>query len=161
MSETAPVSIAMDLSSHKTTVPVIANDRWVKARLANLTQASNEKGNMLKFEYHLLEPAPTVDGGQVSPGFPIFENVVLYNKDTPPGQIPEMAKSRICKRIDAMLGTGDPGNKKGRPERPNFSGELVPTLIGKELYLQLVAKTGDYECNDVKQVRNPADMPQA
>lgn len=151
----------MDLTQHKTTVPVIANDRWVKVRLANLTQQANEKGQMLKFEYHLLEPAPTIDGETVKPGFPLFENITLYSKDTPPGQIPEFAQTKICKRIDAMLGTGDPGNKKGRPPRPAFNGELVPSLIGKELYLQVKAKTGEYEGNDVVQVRHPSDVPQA
>lgn len=161
MSESVPVSIAMDLTTHKTTIPVIANDRWVKARLANLTQQANEKGQMLVFEYHLLEPAPTTDGETVKPGFPIFERVTLYSKDTPPGQIPDFAKTKISKRIDALLGTGDPENKLKRPTRPAFDGGLVPSLIGKELYLQLTAKTGEYEGNDVKQVRNPADMPQA
>lgn len=161
MADIAPVSISMDLTKHKTTVPVISNDRWVKARLANLGQVANEKGQMLKWEYHLLEPAPTTDGGTVNPGFPIFENITLYSKDTPPGQWPDFAKTKVCKRVDALLGTGDPGNKAGRPERPAFSGELVPVLIGKELYLQLTAKTGDYEGNDIKQVRFPADMPTA
>lgn len=161
MAEATPVSISMDLSTVKTTVPVIANDRWVKVRLANLSQQANEKGQMLKFEYHLLEPAPTIDGATVNPGFPLFENITLYSKDTPPGEIPEFAKTKICKRIDAMLGTGDPENKKGRPVRPAFNAGLVPTLIGKELYLQVTAKTGDYEGNDIKQVRAIADMPAA
>lgn len=161
MADAAPVSISMDLSSHKTTVPVIANDRWVRVRLANLGQIANEKGQILKWEYHLLEPAPTIDGDVVKVGFPIFENICLYGKDTPPGQIPEMAQTNICRRIDAMLGTGDPGNKLQRPERPAFNGELVPTLIGKELYLQLKAKTGEYEGNDIKKVRHVDDMPAA
>lgn len=161
MAEQAPVSISMDLSKHSTTVPVICDGRIVKVRIANITQSANEKGQLLKFEYHLLEPAPTTEGKQVNAGFPIFENITLYGGDTPPGQIPEFAMTKISKRIDAALGTGDEGNKKGRPARPAFNGELVPVLIGKELYLQVKAKTGDYEGNDITKVFNPADVPAA
>lgn len=161
MAESAPVSIAMDLSQHKTTVPVIADNRFGRFRIANVGEATNEKGKMIKFEYHALEALPTTDGGAVNPGFPVFENITLYSKDTPPGQWPDFAKTKICKRIDAALGTGDPGNKAGKPVRPNFGPILIPDLIGKEVILQLTAKTGEYEGNDVKKIMHVSEMPAA
>lgn len=158
MSDLSPLSISLDITQTSTQIPVIVDKHHCRVRLANLGEKTSEKGKMISFEYHLLDPAPTTDGGQVKPGFPIFENITLFDKNTPPGQIPDWVMPKISKRIDAMLGTGDPDNKAGKPPRPAFSAALVPDLIGKELILVVKVKTGDYTGNDVVEVIYPGDV---
>lgn len=153
-----PLSISLNLNSIKTSVPVISDGHNCRCRLVNITQAEGDKGASLKFEYHLLDPAPTTDGGQVKPGFPLFENVTLYDKNTPTGQIPEWASQKIAKRIDGFLGTGDKENKKGKPERPDLNSETVAAMVGKEAFIKVKAKTGEYEGNDIVSVTFPGDL---
>jgi len=153
-----PLSISLDLSKQKTSVPVIADGHNCRVRFVKCEQQTTDKGESIKFEYHLLDPAPTVDGGQVKVGFPLFENVTLYDKNTAPGQIPEWAMQKIAKRIDAFLGTGDPDNKKGKPERPAFSAETVAAMTGKEAWAKVKAKTGDFEGNDISSMTFPGDL---
>lgn len=161
MSDTnaGPLSINLDTTKIKTTIPVISDNHTCKVRLANITQATKAgAGDYLKFEYHLLDPAPTTDGGQVKPGFPLFENVTLYDKNSAPGEVPEWAIQKISKRIDGFLGTGDEGNKKGKPARPPFNAETVAAMIGKEAYAKVKAKSGEYEGNDVVSITFPGDL---
>lgn len=168
MSNEAPVSISLNTSSVKTSIPVIADGHQVRSRLAKIAQLEPKDGKGaniggqviggLLFEYHTLEPAPTTDGGQVKPGFPIFERIMFYDKDTPMGEMPERVAQRISKHIDAFLGTGDVDDKKGKPARPEFTGETVAAMIGKEAFLKLKAKTGEYEGNDVSKLTFPGDL---
>jgi len=153
----APLSISLALSEVKTSIPIIANDTMVKARLKNISQQVVEgKGNSTKWEYTLVDPAPTVDGLTVAPGFPIFENIQLYAK--PDAKNPHWFVEKISRRIDGLLGTGDKGNKKGKPDRPDFNAETVAMLIGKEVILKLKVKTGEYEGNEIDKVFFPGDI---
>lgn len=154
----------LDTASAKTAIPVIADGHSVRCRLAKIAQLDPKDGKGvggvggLLFEYHLLDPAPTTDGGQVKPGFPLFERVMFYDKDTPVGEMPERVITRISKRIDAFLGTGDAENKKGKAPRPPFNGETVAAMIGKEAVVKVRAKTGEYEGNDVASLTFPGDL---
>jgi hypothetical protein len=116
---------------------------------------------MLKFEYDLVEPAPTADGGTIQPGqmgAKMFENIALFDKNTPAGTVPQWALERIAKRQDALLGTGDANNKKGKPARPAFGPEAVEQMIGKELVAKMKVRTGDYTGNEFDQVYFPGDI---
>lgn len=153
-----------NLSTAKSSMPVIADGHTCHTRFANLKKQTTEKGDVLLLEVHLLDPVPTVDGGQIKPGFPLFERLYCYSKDTPAGQWPESTITKLCKRIDAYLGTGDPGNKKEKPARPSIDptteegiAELGSLLIGKEAFTKVKAKTGDYEGNEVSSTMFPAD----
>jgi hypothetical protein len=157
------LSINLDLSKQKTSIPVLAENGSGKGgyrvRFANVKQTTVEnKGDVLAFELHLLEPAPTTDGLQVKPGFVIWDRVYLYGKDTPPGEVPEMALTKLSKITDALLGTGDEGNKDGKPTRPAFNNDLIPTLIGKETLIKVKVKTGEYEGNEVSKYTYPGDL---
>lgn len=152
----APLSINLDLGSVKTSVPIIVDGTMVKVRLKNISQQQTEKGQSTKWEYTLVDPAPTIDGGQVQPGFPIFENIQLYAK--PDAKNPNWFVEKIARRIDGLLGTGDEGNKKGKPSRPAFNGETVAMLIGKETLLKLKVKTGEYEGNEIDKGYFPGDL---
>lgn len=160
MSESSPLSISLNLAGVKTTRPIIADGHWCKVRFANCKESVNEKGTSLNFEFHLLDPAPTTDGKQVSPGFPVFRNVALYDKNTPKGVTPDWVLPLVSKIVDACLGTGDPDNDKGRPPRPEFNQALISVLVGKELMIQVKAKTGEFEGNDIKEFRNLQDVAQ-
>lgn len=159
MSESSPLSISLDLSQVKTTKPVIVDAHWCHGRFANCKESTNEKGKSLNFEFHLLDPAPTDDGKEVKPGFPVFRNVALYDKNTPPGQLPDWVMPLISKIIDACLGTGDPDNDKGKPPRPVFDQNLISVLVGKELWFKVKAKTGEFQGNDITEFRFPGDVP--
>lgn len=159
MANEGPLSINIDLSQTKTAVPMVADGHLCRWRLVNLTGASTEKGNVLKFEYDLVSPAPNIEGGIINPGemgAKHFENIQLYAK--PDAKDPKWFEKKIATRIDALLGSGDAGNTKDKPTRPSLSAETVPTLIGKELIAKMAVKTGEYTGNEFKAVYFPGDI---
>lgn len=155
-----PLSISLDLSGTKTAVPMIQDGSMVRLRLVSLGQVKGEKGNSLRFEYDLMDPAPDTDGGTINPGAfgsKIFEQVAMYAK--PDAKDPLWFHKTIAQRIDALLGTGDPDNKKGKPNRPDLSADLVPQLIGKELIAKMSVQQDDnFTGNRIKSVTYPGDI---
>lgn len=158
MQDAGPLSISLDLSDTKTAIPLIANNSMGRVRLANVSQVPGEKGITTKWEYHLLEPLPSNEGGQINPGFKVFENIQLYSK--PDSKNPNWFKEKIARRIDALLGTGDPDNKKNKPARPGFNPETVGMLIGKEAIAKFViGKTeGGGEFTNIDNLTFPGDV---
>ena len=159
MADTAPVSISMDLSDTKTTIPMIQDGHMCRWRLNTIGQVGGEKGQTLVWEWHLVEPAPSTDGTTINPGdlgSKFFERIQLYSK--PDSKDPDWYKKRISQRIDALLGTGDRGNPKSKPERPALTPETVTTLIGKELIAKMSVRTGEYTGNEFKTVTFPGDI---
>jgi hypothetical protein len=155
-----PLSISVGLTDTKTAIPLIKDGEQVVLKLGNLTQPPRtEKGDSLRFEYDLVNPAPDSDGGTINPGAmgsKVFENIQLYAK--PDAKDPFWFKKRIAARIDALLGTGDQGNKKGKPERPDLSAQLVPQLIGKTLIAKMRVRTGEYTGNEIASTTYPGDI---
>lgn len=155
-----PLDISLDLSGTKTAIPMIQDGTMVKLRLVSLSQITGEKGKTLRFEYDLLDPAPDSEGGTIQPGAfgsKIFENIALYAK--PDAKDPLWFKPLIAKRIDALLGTGDAGNKKGKPTRPDLGPNLIPQLIGRELVAKMKIETNDaYTGNRIQNVTYPGDI---
>jgi hypothetical protein len=160
MSNIAPLSISLNLSGTKTAVPMVADGTMVKLRLVSLTQVTGDKGNSLKFEYDLVDPAPDTEGGTINPGAfgsKIFEQIAMYAK--PDAKDTQWFYKNIAQRIDALLGTGDEGNKKGKPTRPDLSAELVPQLIGKELVAKMKVQQDDnFTGNRIQSVTFPGDI---
>lgn len=154
-----PLNISFDLSDVKTQIPIIMNDHVVLVRLANITQElkDNDPAKVsLKWELHLLSPAPTVDGGMVPAGFKIFENIACYAKEG--AKNPKWFLEKISKFMDGFLGTGDRDNKKGKPPRPPFDANAVSAMIGKEAYAKLKVKTGEYQGNEIQSLTFPGDV---
>jgi hypothetical protein len=158
--DTQPLDISLNLSGTKTAVPMVQDGAMVKLRLTSLSQLRGEKGNSLKFEYDLVEPAPDTEGGTINPGAfgsKIFEQIALYAK--PDAKDPRWFEKNIAQRIDALLGTGDAGNKKGKPTRPDFNGQLVPQLIGKDLIAKMKVQSDDnFTGNRIVSVTFPGDI---
>lgn len=155
-----PLSISLNLSGTKTAIPMVQDGAMVKLRLVSLSQLKGEKGNSLRFEYDLVDPAPDTEGGVINPGSfgsKIFEQIAMYAK--PDAKDPQWFYKNIAQRIDALLGTGDAGNKKGKPPRPDLSAELVPQLIGKELIAKMQVQQDDnFTGNRIKNVTFPGDI---
>lgn len=162
-----PLTINIPTANAKTTVPFFRENTYVKFRLGKVPEQDEveNKGSKIKFEWDLVEPTETQDGMQLKPGdfgAKVFDTVFLYDKNTPVGQIPERAISELSKREDALLGTGDPGNKKNRPSRPDFNAELLPQLMGQVVFLKFKNGTGEYSGKqDIVSFTNPQDVPGA
>lgn len=158
--DTQPLDISLNLSGTKTAIPMIADGTMVRLRLVSLSQIKGEKGNSLRFEYDLVEPAPDTEGGTINPGAfgsKIFENIAMYAK--PDAKDPRWFEKNIAQRIDGLLGTGDAGNKKNKPTRPNLTAELVPQLIGKELVAKMKVQQDDnFTGNRIQNVTFPGDI---
>lgn len=161
-----PLSISIATDQAKTSVPMFAPDQYIPMRLTAIEQGHVEgKGDTIKFTWELINPAPSVasvrgEGDPIEPGkfgSKFFDTVRLYDKNTPAGQVPEMAQKAICQRQDALLGTGDAGNKAGKPTRPPFNGETAPELFGKVAHIKFKVKTGEYEGNEIAGLRFPGD----
>ena len=162
MANAGPLSIKLNTSEAKTAIPLISEGHFAHWKLAQVTETQVEgKGPMILFEWDLTQPAPNTDGGQIVPGqmgAKFFDRVTLYDKNTPQGQVPKQAMDKICKRVDALLGTGDPDNSKGKPVRPDFSGELVSNLVGKSIVAKMGVRNSDgYVGNEFKEVLFPSD----
>ncbi len=160
MANEEPLSIDMNLSGTKTAIPMIADGTMTQLRLVSLKQTRNEKGPSLNFEYDLVDPAPDSDGGTINPGAfgsKIFEQIQMYAK--PDAKDPKWYEKKIAQRVDALLGTGDEGNKKGKPTRPNLSADLVSQLIGKVLVAKMKVQSDDlYTGNRIQTVTFPGDI---
>jgi hypothetical protein len=142
MSDNQPLNIHLDLSKIKTALPLI-QECMTKVRLEDITENQRDGATIVKMEFHLTEGAPSEDGSRVNAGFPIFVNF-----DT--SQV--WLQQKLAKFIDGLLGTGDEGNKKGKPARPDFGPELLPDLIGREAIAKVVitrSKKSDYVGNDI------------
>lgn len=158
---TGPLDISLNLSETKTAVPMVRDGEFAKWRLVNLGMQKTDKGPMIKLEYDLVDPVANSDGGTLKPGemgAKFFENIALFDKNTTPPDVPKWAQERIAKRIDALLGTGDVGNTKNKPVRPNLDANTVPQLIGKVLVAKMKVKTGDYVGNEFGNVVFPGDI---
>lgn len=162
MSTPTPLSFDLNTADAKTTLPAFNPTDYVQWRFTGVKETPNENGNVLTFEFDLAAPAATVDGGVLKPGdfgAKHFHRVFLYAKDTPKGVIPERAKQDIAKLQDALLGTGDVGNAKGKPVRPAFNGNTVGSMVGSVLYAKMKVD-GEYG-NKFGHLMFPGDMPTA
>lgn len=150
----------IDLSSTKTAFPMIQDGQYAKFKLEAIKEGRSEKGPFLAFEWHLVDPAPDTDGGQILPGKPgskMFENIQLYAK--PDAVDPEWFKKKISTRIDAVLGTGDADNKKGKPPRPNLTPETVAAMTGQCLIAKMKVTTYEGTTrNEFASVSFPGDI---
>lgn len=159
--QTGPLDINLDLSKTKTTVPMVADGHLCEWRFEKAGMKSTEKGQMIVLEWKLTQPAPNTEGGQIKPGemgATLFENIALFDKHTPKGEIPDWANKRIAQRIDALLGTGDEGNTKGKPTRPAFNAETVSQMIGKTVVAKMKVKGGDFVGNEFGTLTFPGDI---
>ncbi len=165
-----PLSNTYDLSQAKTVVPLIANGTLCRLKLVNLTLDKTEKGPSTKWEWEIVEPVPTTDGDQLRPGdfgSKIFENIQMYAK--PDAKEPTWFVKKIATRIDGLLGTSDPGNRKGKPARPSIdlnpanADSAIPQLAQAVVGQQIVAKMSvsafeGVERNEIQKVTFPGDV---
>src|SRR6266446_7083577 len=96
-----PLSISLNLSGTKTANPMVKDGEMVKLRLVSLSQIKGDKGNSLRFEFDLVDPAPDTEGGTINPGAfgsKIFENVALYAKAD--AKDPLWFNGVVSKRLD-------------------------------------------------------------
>jgi len=166
--QSGPLSISMDTTTVETSVPVIADGQYAKWKLVKFTQQQKEPsekskgGPVFKFELDLQNPVPTTTGHTLKPGdfgSKFFYNIYLFDKNTPEGQIPDRSKQAVAALQDAVLGTGVPGNPKGRPARPAFDEACLAAMMHQTFWAKMKAKTGDYVGNEIALVLNEQDMP--
>jgi hypothetical protein len=152
MSDNQPLNISVNLSDVTTTVPLIVDGTMVKVRLKNISQTEREGNPVIKWEFTLSEPAPTTDGLQVQPGFPLFVNFNISH---------EFLVQKMARFMDAFLGTGDANNKKGKPPRPQLNAETVTRMLGTEAIARISvqkSKKSDYEGNDIATMTHLEDL---
>lgn len=155
MSDNQPLNISLDLTKVVTALPLIADGTMAKVRLKNITQNERDGNTILRWELVLVDPTNTVDGTQVQPGFPLFINFDLSL---------EFLVQKMTRFVDGFLGTGDIGNKKNKPERPQFNPELAADMIGREAIAKIVivkSKKSDYVGNDIQTLTFPGDLNMA
>lgn len=156
--ETAPLSISLELGDVKTGIPILLNNHIGLAFVENIEEIKHEKGGGVKFKFKLAEECPTNDGKSVSAGFPVSQNVWFFDKNTPPDEIPERSKQTIARYLDAIFGTGDPGNTKGKPPRPALNLATVTEAIGKQVLLKFKAvPEGEYAGTEITGAYFPSD----
>ena len=141
-----PLSISLNTAAVKNTIPLIANGLWVEFRLEEISgEHVVGKGDTSKWKWSLVTPTTSTEGKTLNVGFPFTENIQFYDKNTDPENpvVPEWALKKVCARIDGLLGTGDPENKKNKPVRPDFNAELVPSLIGKVIRVEMKVESSE------------------
>jgi len=150
--ETSPLNITINLKEVTTALPLIVDGTTARVRVKNISQQDRDGVVLVKWEIVLTEPAPTVEGNHANPGFPLF-----INFDTSQ----EWMLQKMAKFIDGFLGTGDRGNKRGKPERPDLDAHVAADLIGKESLAKIViqkSKKTDYVGNDIGSLTFPGDL---
>jgi hypothetical protein len=152
--ETSPLNINLDLSQIVTTIPLIADGQTALVRLKNITQGDRDGVIILKWEFVLVNPAQSQEGAEVRAGFPLFTNFYMDQ---------EWLVQKMTRFMDALLGTGDAHNSKGRPARPRFNAETVSQMLGAEAYARITvsrSKKSDYVANDIASLVHKEDYEQ-
>jgi AP2 domain. len=152
--DTQPLNTTLDLSQIQTTVPLIADGATPKVRLKNITQGDRDGSVVIKWEFVLVDPAPAQDGTQVRAGFPLFTTFDISR---------DFLVEKMTRFMDALLGTGDANNRKGRPARPRFNSETVSQMLGAEAYARITvsrSKKSDYVANDIGSLIHKEDYEQ-
>lgn len=156
-----PLNISIPTDQAKTSIPMFVEKTYIKVRFGKVQQDTIEgKGDTIKFEFDLVDPAPNQDGGTILPGqlgSKVFKTVYLYGKDGVEAA-QKRAGTDVGKILDGFLGTADVDNKKGKPARPAFGPELVPSLIGQISFLQMRNPTGDRTQQDISSFTFPGDV---
>lgn len=159
-----PLSIQLN-TAVKTSVPAFQPNQLIAFRCADIQEGQTDKGKTIKFTWELVEPSPSTDPEKpIMPnafGSKVFDTVFLYDKNTPPDQIPDRAIAAVAARQDAVLGTGEPDNKKGKTVRPPFNAECVQAMLGQISYLQFRPAKDDGTGQDIKSFTYPGDVKQA
>jgi hypothetical protein len=153
MADIMPLDIDLDLSGVTTTTPLL-QDATVRVKVKSIIATERDGNKGVRWDLALQEPAQTTDGGTVNPGF------VLYVHFDPSQ---DWMKVKLSRFIDGFLGTGDVGNKKGKPDRPRFNRDCVTRLINAEGLAKVVIrenKKTDYVGNDVTSI-TPINEPVA
>lgn len=175
-----PLSIAMNLAEAKVAFPICQDGVYVTWRCSKVSLDSrelkepssgvveNNHGKYLKLDFDLVDPAPDTDGQQILPGKPgskFFDSTNLYSKND--AKDPGWFVKKIAGRIDALLGTADADNKKGKPPRPNIDltsptldADLAALLVGKTLVARMrVSNSAEFGTrSEFGDIRFPADM---
>ena len=141
--DTQPLNININLGDVTTAVPLIVDGTMVKVRLKNISQTERDGNPIIKWEFTLSEAAPTTDGLQLQPGFPLFSTFDISK---------EFLLQKMARFVDGFLGTGDANNKKGKPPRPPLNADTVTRMIGSEAMAKVTvvkSKTTDYIGNDI------------
>lgn len=154
-----PLSITLSTSQIKTAIPQIADNSWVNLKLNAVKEGDiPNKGKTIEFEFQLAERATSADGTPIEPnglGSKVFHTLFLFGKDGP-----EAAMTRAAvdagKVIDGLLGTGDPSNNKGKPVRPDFGPQVIPDLVGKNVFA--LTKLDPQYGVKIKEFRFPGDV---
>lgn len=161
-----PLSISLPTSTAKTTVPLIAEGQFVKWQLKSVKEDTNDNGKFLTFTCQLAAPTVTTEGEPLTPDSPVgnmfWHKIYLYDKNHP-GVVPPRAITGVCQLIDAVLGTGDANNTKGKPARPEFDDSTIAAMTNQTFYAKMRVRTSDSygPQNDFGQLLNEADMPKA
>lgn len=174
-----PLSINLDLSQTKVAFPMPNNDIFAKWRVAKVTcdakvldhpavgVVENGVGQVLKIEFDLEEPVADTDGEQILPGKPgakHFWQCNLYSKMD--AKDPTWFVKKISSLVDALLGTSDADNKKGKPPRPQlnlgdpaFASQLGTLIIGQKLTAKMGISTYEGTTrSEFKAIYFPADL---
>jgi hypothetical protein len=160
MSTEAPLDIQLPTDTTKTAIPQIAAETWVKFRLTSIKKVIAEKGTQIKFEFDALDPVQSEDGTIIEPGKLGSKQLVtvpLYAKEG--AKNPTWFVERVCKIMDAILGTGDPENKKGKPVRPVFNPEVAAAMTGGVFLGRMVKRKDEQgvERTEIGEFAFPAD----
>jgi hypothetical protein len=151
-----PLNITVNTTDIATALPLIVDGTQAKVRLKNISQLERDSGQLvIKWEFALVDPAPTVDGAQVQAGFPLFVNFDVSR---------DFLLRKMATFIDGILGTGDINNRKGKPSRPALGPESVSQMLGGEAIAKIVvvkSTKSDYVGNDIDKLTYPGDLAAA
>lgn len=132
MSTSGPLTFQLPTHETKTAIPVPAEGQWYRLRLVSIEQLTDEEGKAsVRFNSELVDPTPQDGGGTLEPGkfgSKINITVPLYAKADAKNKTWYLEK--ISKIQDAVMGTGDPDNKKGKPVRPQLTQEVATQMQG-------------------------------
>lgn len=174
-----PLSTSYNLAAAKTAFPmpqkgVIATWRCtgVTSEMKDLKEESvgmieGNQGRVLKFEFELVNPVPDCDGVPILPGKPgskMTRSINLFAKVS--GKSQDWFVRNICDYVDALIGTADSDNKKGKPPRPSIdlasptiAADLAQILVSRELMAKMDVRTNEGNTfSDFEKVYFPADL---
>ncbi len=174
-----PLSTTYSLAAAKTAFPMAQKGVLAQWRCTNVTSEMKElkeesvgiiengQGRALKFEFELVNPVSDCDGVPILPGKPgskMTRTINLFARVS--GKSHDWFIRSICDIVDALLGTADADNKKGKPPRPDINlgsptvgAELAQILVSRELIAKMDVRTHEGNTNsDFEKLFFPPDL---
>lgn len=127
-----PLNTNIDLSSTDTSFPSLVAGEYPVSVVGFESKTTKNAGQiMLRVELHLQTPAKDCKGNDLTPGFPVFTNLILPGAPGEEKKDREFREKLITLFFDSVFNTSNLDNRKASEWKGELSNESLNACVGK------------------------------